>query len=97
MSFAAVQRQLLVSKIVTELEAHLGIAEKVIAEFIIDLAGKHKNADAAFHKDLAENGLDCPRYFSDSLLRIIDKMKPEAGGKQAQAWAAEVGGRRRWR
>jgi hypothetical protein len=31
----------LVSKICTELDAHLGLADKTLAEFIIHLAGEH--------------------------------------------------------
>jgi ATP-dependent RNA helicase DHX8/PRP22 len=45
-----------VSKIVQELENHLGLSDKDLAEFIINLADKNELQD--FVKDLNENGGD---------------------------------------
>lgn len=65
----------LVSKVCTELENHLGLNDKDLAEFIIHLADKHSTFEA-FKKVLHENGGES---FSDSfianLLRIIQHMK----------------------
>lgn len=47
----------LVSKICTELENHLGISDKDLAEFIIHLAEKNDTFDA-FKKALHESGGD---------------------------------------
>lgn len=47
----------LVSRVVTEMENHFGIAEKDVAEFIIDLAKSSRSFDK-FKKALAEQGLD---------------------------------------
>ncbi|GFW57197.1 ATP-dependent RNA helicase DHX8 [Trichonephila clavipes] len=47
----------LVSKICTELNNHLGINDKDLAEFIIDLAGKNDTLES-FKKALDENGAE---------------------------------------
>jgi ATP-dependent RNA helicase DHX8/PRP22 len=65
----------LVSKICSELETHVGFADKTLAEFLIDLAGQHTNADS-FGKALKENGAELPPYFVSSLLTIIQKVRP---------------------
>ncbi len=49
----------LVSKICTELNNHLGINDKVLAEFVIALADKHPTLKA-FQSVLAENGAEFP-------------------------------------
>ncbi len=49
----------LVSKICTELENHLGINDKDLAEFIIALARKHSSFDK-FKASLLNNGADFP-------------------------------------
>ena len=45
----------LVNKVTTELENHIGIADKTLSEFIIDLAGKH-DEPRAFQKALEDAG-----------------------------------------
>ena len=45
----------LVSKVCTELENHLGVNDKVLAEFFISMAGKHTTAEK-FKAALGENG-----------------------------------------
>lgn len=64
----------LVSKICTELDNHLGMNDKDLAEFIIDLAETHTTFDT-FKKALIENGAEFPDSFITSLLRIIQLMK----------------------
>ena len=49
----------LVSKICTELENHLGINDKNLAEFIISLADKHPTVEK-FKSSLIKNGADFP-------------------------------------
>ena len=49
----------LVSKVCTELENHLGVGEKDLAEFIISLAGKNNTFDK-FKRALLKNGADFP-------------------------------------
>lgn len=69
----------LVSKVCTELDNHLGIADKTLAEFIIELADKNQSPDA-FAKALDENGAEMEASFSSSLFSLIQKMRP---GKKA--------------
>ncbi|XP_064401685.1 ATP-dependent RNA helicase DHX8-like isoform X2 [Halichondria panicea] len=65
----------LVSKICTELENHLGINDKVLAEFVIALAEKHPSLEA-FKSVLAENGAEFPDSLAMNLLRLIQTMRP---------------------
>lgn len=65
----------LVSKICTELDNHLGLNDKDLAEFIIALAEKNQTF-ADFKKVLVENGAEFPDSFITNLLRIIQLMKP---------------------
>uniref|UniRef100_A0A182S737 Uncharacterized protein n=1 Tax=Anopheles maculatus TaxID=74869 RepID=A0A182S737_9DIPT len=65
----------LVSKICTELENHLGLNDKDLAEFIIDLAHKNPTIEA-FKRVLVENGAEFSDSFTTNLLRIIQLMKP---------------------
>ncbi|XP_054717048.1 ATP-dependent RNA helicase DHX8-like [Uloborus diversus] len=67
----------LVSKICTELENHLGINDKDLAEFIIDLARKNESFEA-FRKALLQNGAEFTDSFMSNLLRIIQQMKPSS-------------------
>ncbi|CAF4843872.1 unnamed protein product [Pieris macdunnoughi] len=67
----------LVSKVCTELDNHLGINDKDLAEFIIDIADKNTNFDD-FKKSLIENGAEFSDSFMTNLLRIIQHMKPAA-------------------
>lgn len=64
----------LVSKVCTELENHLNLNDKDLAEFIIDLSDKNPGFDA-FKRSLLDNGAE----FSDSLIanlyRVITHMK----------------------
>ncbi|KAF4532358.1 hypothetical protein B566_EDAN003662 [Ephemera danica] len=68
----------LVSKICTELENHLGLNDKDLAEFIISLAEKNDTLEK-FKKVLEENGAEFSESFVANLLRIIQHMKPKAG------------------
>ncbi|PSN56761.1 ATP-dependent RNA helicase DHX8 [Blattella germanica] len=66
----------LVSKICTELENHLGLNDKDLAEFIIALADKNDTLES-FKKVLMENGAEFSDSFIANLLRIIQHMKPK--------------------
>ncbi|KAI4460487.1 hypothetical protein MML48_5g00017484 [Holotrichia oblita] len=65
----------LVSKVCTELENHLGMNDKDLAEFIIHLSEKH-NTLKHLKKVLLENGAEFSDSFIANLLRIIQHMKP---------------------
>ncbi|XP_036937817.1 ATP-dependent RNA helicase DHX8-like [Acanthopagrus latus] len=64
----------LVSKVCTELENHLGICEKDLAEFIISLADKHPTFEE-FKAVLCENGADFTDTLVGNLLRLINTMR----------------------
>ncbi|KAH0567480.1 ATP-dependent RNA helicase DHX8-like [Cotesia glomerata] len=65
----------LVSKICTELENHLGLNDKDLAEFIIHLATENPTSDG-FKQALRDSGGELSDSFMDNLLRIIQHMKP---------------------
>lgn len=73
----------LVSKICTELDNHLGINDKDLAEFIIDLENKHRSYEA-FRKALLENGAEFPDSLVQNLQRIINLMRPSRPGSDAK-------------
>ncbi|ELR22169.1 ATPdependent RNA helicase DHX8, putative [Acanthamoeba castellanii str. Neff] len=82
----------LVSKICTELENHLGagMSDKVLAEFIVDIAEKNPTLPA-FSGALSENGADFPEVLVEKLFHIIQRMKPskaQSGGSAAPAQVA---------
>ena len=64
----------LVSKVCTELENHLGLNDKDLAEFIIALAEKHKTFDE-FKSVMLENGAEFSDSLIANLLRLIKHMK----------------------
>lgn len=66
----------LVSKICNELENHLNISDKDLAEFIIHL-GKESETVEQFSEKLKENGADFPLSFAETLLVLITKMLPK--------------------
>ena len=62
----------LVNKVTTELENHIGIADKTLSEFIIDLAGKH-DEPRAFQKALEDAGAELSFDLVRNLLAIIQR------------------------
>ncbi|KAJ0961099.1 hypothetical protein J5N97_000914 [Dioscorea zingiberensis] len=65
----------LVSKVCTELESHVGCADKVLAEFITELGRKSETVEE-FDTKLKENGAEMPDYFVRTLLTIIHAILP---------------------
>lgn len=64
----------LVSKVCIELENHLGLNDKDLAEFVIALAEKNKTFDK-FKNVLMENGAEFSDSLITNLLRLIQHMK----------------------
>lgn len=89
-SIGELQRLSLVSKVCTELDNHLGLSDRTLAEFIIHLADKFPDPPA-FRHALAENGAEFPDSLSNNLLRIIGAMKPSARKEKYNAAAAKPG------
>ena len=61
----------LVSKICTELEKHIGMGDKNLAEFLIHLAKESKYDKDKFAKNLESNGAKFPKVLFDSLYNPI--------------------------
>ncbi|XP_060884393.1 ATP-dependent RNA helicase DHX8-like [Labrus mixtus] len=72
----------LVSKVCTELENHLGISEKDLAEFVISLAEKHPTFED-FKAVLSKNGADFTDTLTGNLLRLIHTMRPQPSTSKA--------------
>ncbi|KAJ8346247.1 hypothetical protein SKAU_G00304400 [Synaphobranchus kaupii] len=67
----------LVSKVCTELDNHLGINDKDLAEFVISLAERQPNFDG-FKAMLLKNGAEFTDSLVSNLLRLIQTMRPAA-------------------
>ncbi|XP_043530966.1 ATP-dependent RNA helicase DHX8 isoform X2 [Chiloscyllium plagiosum] len=67
----------LVSKVCTELDNHLGINDKDLAEFIINLAEKNITFET-FKGALVKNGAEFTDSLISNLLRLIQTMRPPA-------------------
>ncbi|XP_074140946.1 ATP-dependent RNA helicase DHX8-like [Sminthopsis crassicaudata] len=67
----------LVSKVCTELDNHLGINDKDLAEFVISLAEKNTTFDT-FKASLTKNGAEFTDSLISNLLRLIQTMRPPA-------------------
>uniref|UniRef100_A0A8C9L7D5 ATP-dependent RNA helicase DHX8 n=1 Tax=Pavo cristatus TaxID=9049 RepID=A0A8C9L7D5_PAVCR len=65
----------LVSKVCTELDNHLGINDKDLAEFVISLAEKNTTFDT-FKAVLLKNGAEFTDSLISNLLRLIQTMRP---------------------
>ncbi|XP_034716286.1 ATP-dependent RNA helicase DHX8 isoform X4 [Etheostoma cragini] len=78
----------LVSKVCTELENHLGISEKDLAEFIISLAEKHPTFEE-FKAALLKNGADFTDTFVGNLLRLIQTMRASPSTSKAHQPTSE--------
>lgn len=63
----------LVSKVCTELDNHLGLSDKTLAEFIVHLAQEHPS-QKAFAVAMRDNGADFPAPLVDSLWGVINAM-----------------------
>eukprot|EP01112_Ceratiomyxa_fruticulosa_P007614 TRINITY_DN1979_c0_g2_i3.p1 TRINITY_DN1979_c0_g2~~TRINITY_DN1979_c0_g2_i3.p1 ORF type:complete len:166 (+),score=47.26 TRINITY_DN1979_c0_g2_i3:245-742(+) len=75
----------LVSKVVQELENHLGVSDKVLAEYIIDLVDNNPDVES-FNEALQSEG---DAYFPDSFVKnlhnVITRMRPKKSGGEKKA------------
>lgn len=74
----------LVSKVTSELQNHVGISDKTLAEFLISQRLESSNADD-FRKRLDKIGADFPPSLVDSLDRLVLAMHPKFKGKGGQS------------
>uniref|UniRef100_A0A3Q1APG6 ATP-dependent RNA helicase DHX8 n=2 Tax=Amphiprion ocellaris TaxID=80972 RepID=A0A3Q1APG6_AMPOC len=74
----------LVSKVCTELDNHLGISDKDLAEFVISLAEKQTSFDG-FKALLVQNGAEFTDSLISNLLRLIQTMRPPSKASTSKA------------
>ncbi|CAD6244696.1 unnamed protein product [Miscanthus lutarioriparius] len=74
----------LVSKVCSELETHIGVGDKVLAEFITEL-GRDSTTVSEFDARLKEKGADFPDYFVRTLLTIIHAILPPTSSNPSSA------------
>ncbi|OAY52006.1 probable pre-mRNA-splicing factor ATP-dependent RNA helicase DEAH5 [Manihot esculenta] len=65
----------LLSHVSSELQTHLGFADKVLAEFVIEL-GRTCDSFPEFDSKLKENGAELPDYLVQNLIKIIHAFLP---------------------
>ncbi|VFQ81357.1 unnamed protein product [Cuscuta campestris] len=85
----------LVSKVCSELETHIGVADKVLGEFITEMGRNCETVDE-FDAKLKESGAEMPDYFVRTLLTIIHAILPplpKSGSDQDDAKEAEKSGK----
>ena len=85
------QKLQLVSKVCAELDNHLGLSDRTLAEFIIHLAYEHQNA-RSFNAALAANGAEFPSAFAESLFTLIKRMHQAGVAAKASAAAGPAPG-----
>ncbi|KAM7536920.1 hypothetical protein Aperf_G00000070277 [Anoplocephala perfoliata] len=79
-AFRKLEYYSLVSKVCTELNNHLGLEDKVLAEFVIHLAKKNNTFDS-FKNALLKNDAEFSDALIASILRLVQKMLPKAPRK----------------
>ena len=84
-------------QVCSELENHVGVGDKTLAEFIIDLTEQNQSLPA-FMKALERNGAEFPDSFTSSLHALIMRLRPKSGAldrgptKSAASATAAAGG-----
>ncbi|RVX74123.1 Pre-mRNA-splicing factor ATP-dependent RNA helicase prp22 [Exophiala mesophila] len=75
--FTSLELLSLVSKVTSELQNHLGISDKTLAEFVIDQHEKSSGNLADFKKALAAMGAEFPNSLVESIDRLILTLHPK--------------------
>ena len=74
----------LLSKVTSELENNLGMGDKTLAEFVIDIALTCENFKD-FDKKLRENGAELPIDFVDKIHRLVRHLHPKFAVDRSQS------------
>lgn len=77
----------LLCQVCTELENHVGVSDKTLAEFIISLAEENDGLPA-FQRALEANGAEFPDSFTSTLHALILRLKPKKKAAAAAGPAA---------
>jgi ATP-dependent RNA helicase DHX8/PRP22 len=83
----------LVSKVTSELQNHLGISDKTLAEFVIAQHSQCKSLDE-FQKKLEAMGADFPQSLVESIDRLVRTMHPKFKRANSRNGAVGENGRR---
>ena len=83
----------LVSKVASELQNHLGISDKTLAEFVIAQHAECKSLDQ-FQKKLEAIGAEFPQSLIESIDRLVKTMHPKYKKGENTNGEAENGSRR---
>ncbi|KAI9683551.1 MAG: DEAH-box ATP-dependent RNA helicase prp22 [Trizodia sp. TS-e1964] len=81
----------LVSKVTSELQNHLGINDKTVAEFVIDQHSKCASF-SEFKQKLDTMGVEFPLSFIESVDRLVLTLHPKYKGKNGEASQNEKNG-----
>src|SRR2546427_4906872 len=73
----------LVSNVTSELQNHLGISDKTLAEFVIDQRSKCSSL-SEFKKKMETLGADFPQSLIESIDRLVLTMHPKHKGKKSK-------------
>ncbi|KAJ5918958.1 hypothetical protein N7466_002959 [Penicillium verhagenii] len=73
----------LVSRVTNELQNHLGINDKTLAEFVIDQHLKCNGAFSEFKQGLIDMGAEFPQSLMESIDRLVLTMHPKYKSKKA--------------
>ncbi|KAJ5653803.1 ATP-dependent RNA helicase DHX8 [Penicillium lividum] len=73
----------LVSRVTNELQNHLGINDKTLAEFVIDQHLKCNGAFSEFKQGLVDMGAEFPQSLMESIDRLVLTMHPKYKAKKA--------------
>lgn len=74
----------IVAKVCVELENHLGISDKVLAEFLVDAACSSGSL-AAFQRALEQQGAEFPAPLAESTFRLAQRMQQASSSSTAAA------------
>ena len=77
----------LLSKVCIELENHVGLTDRDLAEYVIALAEKHQTLEH-FKSVLVENGAEFSESLIANLLRLIQHMKSASSKTRDVNWSS---------
>ena len=70
----------LINKVTKELDKNLGVNDKTLAEFIVDIAKASKFDPKTFFNELQKNGAELPEPFANELVGTIERLANKGGG-----------------
>jgi ATP-dependent RNA helicase DHX8/PRP22 len=81
----------LVSKVTSEIQNHVGVSDKTLAEFVIDQHANCKGVDD-YKRQLEEMGAEFPQSLVESIDRLILTLHPKYKNKSANGQQASANG-----